>query len=123
MGLRYSLHRRLIYFLADRLGMTDCYRCGGHINQELFSIEHTKGWETEADFLNVEEIAFSHIKCNQAAGGKETGMVMRAKAECKYGHPYNESNTYWYKARNGMARQCRKCRVSRVTAFKKARSS
>lgn len=49
-----------------------CFRCGGAMKREDFSIEHKEPWLDSADptglFLNLENIAFSHRACNYRAG-------------------------------------------------------
>lgn len=48
-----------------------CFRCNGELTRENFSIEHKKPW-LDADnpkdrFFDLENIAFSHHKCNAAS--------------------------------------------------------
>lgn len=62
-----KLHKDLIYFLAKKCDMLNCFVCSKHIDREELSIEHKNPW-TYGDldsFCNPENIAFSHIKCNK----------------------------------------------------------
>jgi len=45
-----------------------CYRCGGELTRESFSIEHKVPWldseEPRGLFFDQDNIAFSHLACN-----------------------------------------------------------
>lgn len=45
--------------------------------------------------------------------------ILAAKTHCPQGHPYDEANTYLYKAtgKDFPARQCRICRQNRITEW------
>lgn len=38
------------------------------------------------------------------------------QTHCKYGHPFNEENTYFYKTKWGVARKCRACTKQRQSS-------
>lgn len=45
------------------------------------------------------------------AKGRDNRSFWKNKTHCKQGHPFDESNTYPYRTRNGvLARGCRRCR-------------
>ncbi|WP_414674526.1 HNH endonuclease [Luteibacter sp.] len=51
-----------------------CYRCGGELTRESFSVEHIRPWIDSGNavdlFFDLNNIAFSHQSCNYSAGGK-----------------------------------------------------
>lgn len=64
-----KLRKALIFHLAGQLGMLDCYRCQEEIDDiDDFSIEHIQSWQQAEEpldaFFDVENIAFSHLRCN-----------------------------------------------------------
>jgi hypothetical protein len=67
------LKKLLIYDLANKLELLNCFRCGKKIlSVNDFSIDHKKSWLYSNNpvkyFFDVTNIAFSHISCNTAAG-------------------------------------------------------
>lgn len=67
------LKKRVLFDLAKRLNLTVCYRCGDEIlNDKDLSIEHKVPWLDSEDpikyFFNLDNIGFSHLKCNISAG-------------------------------------------------------
>lgn len=69
------LRKMLLFRLAGRLGLTICYRCGRKISScRDLSIDHKVDWLHSASpkdvFFDLENIAFSHLKCNVAAARK-----------------------------------------------------
>lgn len=70
----YQLHRRLVFAMAQQLNLAVCFRCGHTIvDVSDLSIEHKKSWRSAANpraaFFDLENVAFSHLRCNCAAGG------------------------------------------------------
>ena len=69
------LRKNLLFRLVKQLGMDGCYQCGRPIEAvEDLSIEHKLPWQSAPDpvgaFFDLDNIAFSHISCNIAAGVK-----------------------------------------------------
>lgn len=67
------LNKLLMFELAKKCNLETCYRCGVKIeNFEDFTIDHKESWllsdEPAKMFYNIENIAFSHAKCNCKAG-------------------------------------------------------
>ena len=64
---RNRLDRDLLFKFALLLGHK-CYRCGGELVREDFSVDHKENWSEAADpvraFFDLDNIAFSHIHCN-----------------------------------------------------------
>jgi len=65
------LVKDILFNLIDKHGEV-CYHCGESMNRDDFSIEHIKPWlDSEAPkelFFDMDNIAFSHLKCNIKAG-------------------------------------------------------
>lgn len=55
-----------------------CFRCGGELTRDTFSIEHKVAWfDSEApseSFFDLKNIAFSHMSCNYSNTSR-TGKV------------------------------------------------
>lgn len=76
LGLNYStaaarLDRKILFWLTQKAGLDTCHRCGKRIESvEELSIEHKEPWRDvdPALFWDLDNIAFSHRKCNYAAG-------------------------------------------------------
>lgn len=71
------LRKAIIFDMANRLGETNCFQCGKEIdNIDNFSIEHKIPYLNSDDpyglFFSLENIAFSHIRCNIAAARRTT---------------------------------------------------
>lgn len=71
------LRKDLIFRMSQRLGEDVCYRCGKVIETSAeLSIEHKESWQTSAapveTFFDVENIAFSHLRCNSSAAKRPT---------------------------------------------------
>lgn len=74
LGLDYGtassrLRKNLLFHLAVKCGMDDCYRCGEKIETpEDMHIDHKEYWFNSDDpagkFFDLENVAFSHAKCN-----------------------------------------------------------
>lgn len=74
-----KLRKALLYKFAKDLGLDECFQCGLAIaSLEDFSIEHKKPWQGAANplesFMDLENIAFSHLSCNSRAGEKPNGF-------------------------------------------------
>lgn len=68
----YLLHRMLIFQYAKLSGKDDCYRCGLPIvSLEEMSIDHKIAWQNRGNardlFFDLENIGFSHRRCNGRA--------------------------------------------------------
>lgn len=68
----HRLRKSILFEFVNRLGYADCFQCGEIIETiEEFSIDHKVPWLDSKDpkklFFDLENIAFSHIKCNCGA--------------------------------------------------------
>ena len=73
------LKKTLLYTLADKCGLLNCYRCGKRIESaKSLSIEHKESWFLSDNpvekFFDLENIAFSHLKCNSSSVKRHTGL-------------------------------------------------
>lgn len=69
---RNVLNKQLMFNFVQRLGLDVCHQCGQRIeNVDNLSVEHKKAWLHEPNarelFFDLNNIAFSHHKCNTAA--------------------------------------------------------
>lgn len=65
----------LLFKYVQLAGHDVCHRCQRKIESITdFSIEHRAAWQRAADpksaFFDLEDIAFSHLRCNVAAGNQ-----------------------------------------------------
>lgn len=106
------LRRSIMFHLAQQCGRLRCIRCSEPIKTvKEFTIDHIQAWlKSESPielFFDINNIGFSHTKCNQDARDKSTsGAHWRAKTHCPHGHPYSGHNlVVWRDGR----RRCRTC--------------
>ena len=80
LGMPYGtangqLKKKLMFYMAIKLDMCKCFHCKEFIETiEEFSIEHKEPWLNSENpiekFFDLNNIAFSHLKCNIEAGAK-----------------------------------------------------
>jgi hypothetical protein len=71
------LQRRIMFMLVQKAGLDLCYRCGKRIERiEDFSIDHKHPWFdiNPSLFWDLDNIAFSHLKCNTEARRKKRAV-------------------------------------------------
>lgn len=84
-GAWYKLKKMILFDLVKKLELDICYRCNQKIEYvDDFSIEHKVQW-VESDypqksFYDLENIAFSHEKCNYSNDGKQRFRVYENKS-------------------------------------------
>lgn len=85
----YRLVKDLLFKFAVEAGHK-CHRCGNELDRESFSVEHKKAWIDSDDpvglFFELENIAFSHLKCNVGAARRtlsEHGTENRYNKGCR----------------------------------------
>lgn len=102
---QHRLRKLVMFSLVRKLSLDRCHQCGEVIEAiEEFSLEHKEPWlHVSAElFWDIDNIAFSHLKCNSGAGTK----VNRDKTHCVRGHKFTKLNTR-YDARG--YRVCKVC--------------
>lgn len=122
------LRKMVILHLAQQLGQDLCFRCGTKIeNVEEFSIEHKEKWlgVSVELFWNLDNIAFSHLKCNTDNADRTNFWSSGGRAGRKQGpdgsawcaghkkfipvEEFSIQQTRW----NGLENYCRACRSRR----------
>lgn len=69
----HRLKKMIMFDLAQRLGLDDCFRCEGKIESHVdLSIDHRVDWlHADPDlFWSMDNIAFSHLSCNTKGAGR-----------------------------------------------------
>ena len=81
-----KLRKAIMFSMAKRLGDTTCFRCGLNIDTvDDLSVEHKMSWQSSSDpvaaFFDLENVAFSHLKCNSTSntGGAKGGRARAAR--------------------------------------------
>jgi len=68
------LVKDLLFDFVVKAGKDTCFRCGEKVTRETLSIEHKEAWLDSSDpvknFFSLDNIAYSHLACNTAAGRK-----------------------------------------------------
>lgn len=81
----HRLRMDTLFRLANKAGET-CFRCGGELRREDFSIDHKKPWlDTENPkqaFFDQENVAFSHMYCNIADARKPSKKYFSEAEKC-----------------------------------------
>ena len=81
----YRLAKDIMFSLMTQAGHTYCYRCGGTLARDTFSIEHKVNWQCSMDpihkFFDLGNITFSHITCNTEAAtySQRRGPIVNGK--------------------------------------------
>ena len=96
------LRKSILFVLLELSDLNYCYQCGKLITSEKeLSIEHIVPWlHTENPielFFDLDNIAFSHLSCNVAAGRK--GKT-----------PPNKDKQYWEHGESTCGYKSHKCR-------------
>lgn len=118
---KHQLRKRILFTLVVETGRDICFQCGERIvNVDDFSIEHKEPWRSAASpetaFFDLENIAFSHLRCNVKAGGWH---IWDDAESCQRGHVLSEKNIY---INHRGVRECRACRDMRNQARAKVRT-
>lgn len=132
-----KLRKMIMFSLLDELGKNQCFVCKQVIkNADELSIEHIEPWESTKDaskFWDLNNIAFSHLRCNRPhkmTDGVNSGLARRKIGPegtswcmcCQVFLPISEfyqSKTRW----RGLSAACRKCESQRNAKYYKRRRS
>ena len=88
-----KLRKSILFQLLSESGKNICYQCGNIINSEdELSIEHKVPWLDSYNpkelFFSLENIAFSHLKCNIGAARHPVSIKHTQQEKAKAGlHP------------------------------------
>lgn len=70
----HRLVKDILYSLIVKTEQNNCFLCGFPMSRDTFSIEHKIPWMGSEDpsklYFDLENISFSHIKCNIGAARK-----------------------------------------------------
>jgi hypothetical protein len=117
LGMSYGaannkLKKTLMFLLVQELGKDVCYHCGKKIeNVSEFSIEHKNPWQQSEnpyeDFFDLDNITFSHLYCNIAAGSRPHKKYIDAAEQNResFKRYYAKNGDEWNKRRNARRRE------------------
>lgn len=115
-----QLRKQILFHLLKKHNENICYKCRNEIKYAFeLSIEHKKNWlhsENPVElFFDIENIAFSHLKCNKSENNKggfyKRIKVAEGKSFCsKCRQEKNKNEFYVNRNRwNGVSGHCKKC--------------
>ncbi|SRR6266436_2979483 len=127
----HRLRKNILFHLLKKHDENRCFKCGEVIEKvEDLSIEHKKPWEgiSAELFWDLENIAFSHIRCNvphRRPGNpgcfpepfhQKTQNAPEGKAWCTGHQDYLSIESFHSNQRNvnGVASYCKECRKVRL---------
>ena len=109
------LRKSIIFWLAGLNNMLTCHRCTLQIESvEDFSVEHKIPWQSAPEpkdlFFNLENITFSHLKCNIIAVNRarkydDPREYLKVRDRKRYGSPTRQDamrkyrRDYYYRTR------------------------
>lgn len=108
LGMNFSsarsrLDRDLLFKLATDAGHV-CFRCGGELTRDNFSVDHKEHWSISVEpvkaFFDLDNVAFSHHQCNSGFTTKVREHSYHKGCRCEsckedkrgYRAPYNKDN-------------------------------
>ena len=94
------LMRKILFNLIKQAGLNVCFQCEEKINLESeFSIEHKTPWFNSTDarslYFDLNNIAFSHLKCNIGAARKGTRLTAKSGFKGVVYHSKRRSPKKW----------------------------
>jgi hypothetical protein len=89
------LRKMLMFNFAQKLDLDICFQCGEKIKTvEELSVEHKVSWIHAEDpvklFFDLDNIAFSHLKCNMGAARKPNKKYFTEEEKLKAYKEYNQ---------------------------------
>lgn len=119
----HKLRKQILFKYVVKAGDNFCHKCGEEIETcDELSIEHKVPWERrDSDlFWDLDNIAFSHIKCNRPQGftyNEQSSLKLRKQGpegtawcnHCKSFLPldhFSKNASTW----NGIQNRCTSCR-------------
>lgn len=90
LGMPYGtaanrLRKMLLFGFAQKLGYDECFVCGSLIEDiDDFTIEHKEAWLNRSvdNFWSLDNIAFSHSKCNHRTPNCDRHYDGRNRCKC-----------------------------------------
>ncbi len=118
-GTASSRLRKMILYsmLYGKVYDRMCFRCGEPIDDiDGLSIEHKEAWQSADDpkaaFFDLENIAFSHLRCNIVEGSRQP----KPRPVCPKGHRIKGDNLGSAGKDRNRCLQCHKMRQRRYRA-------
>ena len=124
LGMNWSvannkLRKMIIFDLLKKSNSNICYNCGDLIESiDDLSVEHIKPWENidPALFWDMDNIAFSHLKCNLPHTYRQRKIVddslhCNSCGEIKHKDSFDKRST----SKNGYVSHCKSCRKEKDT--------
>lgn len=129
----HQLRKKILFSLVQKLELDICFRCDQKIESvDVLSIEHKEPWEGRENgvalFWDLENIAFSHLKCNIGTGIRHPEILRDLNISnrkigpegtgwCYKGKHYVSINKFFPDRNhwNGLSNECRECRNERRT--------
>lgn len=121
------LKKMLIFDFAEKAGHK-CYRCGGELTLATISIEHKIPYlnsdKPKDLFFDLDNIAFSHLKCNSSAITTKIILPIEGKIKCK-GCDKDKDKDQFIKSKKseGYKGKCKTCRNEKRRQKRIRRSS
>jgi hypothetical protein len=111
------LRKQVMFALLVRYGENNCYRCGEEINDVAeLTLEHKEPWfnRDAALFWDLNNIAFSHAKCNRPhiyGGGRKAVEAPDGQAWCWGCERFKSADSFNKRRRNknGLREYCKDC--------------
>lgn len=92
-SVTHKLKRQMILLMAQICGYDTCHKCKRKITTiKEMSIEHRVPWTNQEEFLDIENLALSHLGCNSSTANAKKGKI---------GKQYGYVGVCQYRANNG----------------------
>ena len=125
---RHQLVQALLFDLAGRCGLLECFRCGSLVETaDDLSIDHKQWWRGHPEggdlYFDLSNVGFSHRRCNVAdrPTRRQSPEGMSWCNGCRQHIPMDQFHAdpnRW----NGIMHRCRTCEVKRKAEERKART-
>ena len=128
LGMAYGtasnrLRKMILFSLVKETQKDTCFQCGKKIDSiDNLSIEHKIPWfKNDAElFWDLENIAFSHLKCNVGAARKSTKIIPPDnKCWCWKCKEFKDKKYFSMLCRNKRRSKCTKCNSAMRQEYRK----
>jgi hypothetical protein len=110
----HKLRSQILFSLVQKTSQNNCFRCGKPIESvEEFSIDHKVDWLDSSPtlFWDLDNIAFSHKRCNIPRESKSKKLIIDGMAWCAQHKQYLPIENFYKDAGrwNGVNWRCKEC--------------
>jgi hypothetical protein len=110
-----KLRKNILFSLLVRLKENVCFKCSALIlSANELSIEHKQPWEgiSAELFWNLENIAFSHLRCNKPDRVPNRIRTIEGEGWCSHCKAFKSRNEFYPapSSMNGLMNECKSCR-------------